>query len=481
MTSAVKKAVGVLVIAAGLALASVPAAFGADRLYWGNGGNNTISFTNLDGTGGGGQLNLSGATPGGPRGVAIDTKTGRIYWANQDSATISYANLDGTGQGGQLNLTGGTVTKPHGIAVDPAAGLLYWADTGGTIGYAHLDGSGGGDLNTTGATLDAPYGMTIDPTAGRAYWANLGNNTIGYANLDGSGGGGELDITGSHPNEPHGLAISHATGLIYWTNLVSTVSYTHVDGSGNGGELNLTGATEKGGVGLAVDPTTGKLFWGNLGSNGNPISFVNADGTGAGGLLDTSPATVSQARFPALLRSPSGTGAPQLTGGSTTHSELTCSKGAWAPDVLASFFYRAPQSFAYQWIRDDAEISGATDATYTPTVAGDYRCRVTATNAAGSTSQTSDARAVADTPDTKLTKVKMDLAKGKATFRFVAMGDAWSFGCTLKGPDKVVPEKNCRTPWTYRHLAPGRYVFEVRAFGPAGPDPTPAVKRITVR
>ena len=189
---------GVLLIAVGLlALAAAPAAFGTDRLYWGNGGNNTIAYANLDGTGGGGTVNLAGATPGGPRGVAIDTSTGRIYWANQDSATISYANLDGSGHGGQLNLTGATITKPHGIAVDPAAGRLYWADTGGTISYANLDGSGGGDLDITGATPDAPYGVTIDPAAGRIYWANLGNNTIAYANLDGSGGGGLLDITGS--------------------------------------------------------------------------------------------------------------------------------------------------------------------------------------------------------------------------------------------------------------------------------------------
>src|SRR3954471_10178866 len=98
---------GVLLIVAGLvALMAAPAAFGADRIYWGNGGNDTISYANLDGTGGGGQLDLTGATPAGPRGVAIDAAAGRIYWANQNNATISYANLDGTGHGGELNTTG---------------------------------------------------------------------------------------------------------------------------------------------------------------------------------------------------------------------------------------------------------------------------------------------------------------------------------------------------------------------------------------
>ncbi len=470
-----------LIASALLALAMAPAAFGADRIYWGNGGNNTIAYANLDGTGGGGTVNLAGATPGGPRGVAIDTATGRIYWANQNSATISYANLDGTGHGGELNLTGATITKPHGLAVDPAAGRLYWADSGNTISYANLDGSGGGDLDITGATPDAPYGATIDPAAGRIYWANLGNNTISYANLDGSGGGGELDITGSNPDEPHGLVIDHATGLIYWTNLISTISYAHVDGSGGGGELNLTGATEKGGVGLAVDPTTGRLWWGNLGSSGNPISYVNADGSGGGGLLDTSPVISSQARFPVLLRAPSGTGAPQVSGSSIAGALLSCSPGTWAPDVLASFFYRAPQSVGYQWTRDGADIGGATSASYTTSLPGDYRCRETATNAAGSASQTSDPHQVIGPPDTRLTKVKMDSRRGKVTFKFIATGHAWSFGCKLKRPDKPTPVKDCSSPMTYRGLPPGHYRFQVRAYGPAGPDLTPSEKRITLR
>jgi DNA-binding beta-propeller fold protein YncE len=473
---------GVFLIVAGLlALASAPPALGADRLYWGNGGTDTISYANLDGSGGGGELNTSGATPGGPRGVVIDAAAGRIYWANQNTATISYANLDGSGGGDELNTSGATITKPHGLAIDPTAGRIYWADSGNTVSYANLDGSGGDDLDLTGATPDAPYGATIDPAAGRIYWANLGNNTISYANLDGSGGGDQLDITGSNPDEPHGLVIDHATGRIYWTNLISTISYANINGSGGGGELNLTGATEKGGVGLAVDPTTGRLFWGNLGSNGNPISYVNADGTGGGGLLDTSPAIVSQARFPALLRAPSGTGAPQISGSSIAGSVLSCSPGSWAPDVLASFFYRAPQSIAYQWSRDGADIAGATESSYTPSLSGDYRCRETATNAAGSTSQTSDPHPVLGPPDTKLTKTKMDSRRGKVTFKFTATGHAWSFGCKLNRPDKPTPVKECSSPMTYKGLPPGRYRFQVRAYGPAGPDPTASEKRVTVR
>jgi DNA-binding beta-propeller fold protein YncE len=475
---------GVLLIAAGLlALASAPAALGADRLYWGNGGNNTISYANLDGSGGGGQLNLSGATPSGPRGVAIDAVAGRIYWANQANDTISYANLDGSGGGGQLNIAGTLPNKPHGLAIDPPAGRIYWVNDNDTISYANLDGSGGAQLDVSGATPDAPYGATIDPAGGRIYWANRLSSSISYANLDGSGGGGELNLSGATPEDQHGVVIDLAGGRIYWANVIApdfhtTISFANLDGSGGGGELNLSGAAPSGAVGLGIDPTTRKLYWGNLGND--TISYANLDGSG-GGLFNISGATANDPRFVAMLRAPSGAGAPQVAGGSTPGSVLTCSQGAWAPDVLASFYYRAPRGVAYQWTRDGVEIAGATDTSYTAFVSGDYRCRETATNDAGSTSQTSNPHIVSGPPDTKLTEAKMNPSRHKARFTFNAMGEASGFQCKLERPHKPALVRGCDSPTTYKHLQPGRYVFAVSAFGPAGPDPTPAEKRLTIR
>ncbi len=472
---------GMLLIAAGLlALASAPASLGADRIYWGNGGNDTISYANLDGTGAGGQLNLAGSTPSGPRGIVIDSAAGRIYWANQENATISYASLDGTGHGGELNITGTTPSKPHGLAIDPAAGKIYWANDNDTISWANLDNSGGGQLQITGATPSSPYGAAIDPATGRIYWANRATNTISYANLDDSGDGGELGLAGATINDPHGVMIDPSGGRIYWANVDSTISFANLDGTGGGALLNLTGANENGGVGLAADPTTGRLYWGNLGNSARPISFARLDGTG-GGQFDTSGATASQARFPAMLRAPSGTGPPQIAGGSSPASVLTCSPGAWAPDVLASFFYRAPQSIAYRWTRNGAEIAGATDTSYTAYVPGEYRCRETATNAAGSTPQTSAPLTVWGPPNTKLIKAKMNSSHDSAKFKFRARGKAWGFHCELKRPHKAAPLTACHSPRTYRHLRPGRYLFQVRAFGPGGSDPSPVRKRLTIR
>jgi hypothetical protein len=472
--------IGVLLIAAGLlALASAPAALGADRIYWGNGDNDTISYANLDGTGGGGELNLTGATPSGPRGVAIDAAAGRIYWANQGNDTISYANLDGSGGGGQVNITGAPAAQPHGLAIDPGAGRIYWANSDNTIAYANLDGSGGAPLDTSGATPSDPYGTVIDPATGRIYWANRVTYTISYANLDGSGGGGELDVSGAPIIKPHGVTIDPATGRIYWTNLDSTIGYANIDDSGGGGKLETPGANDKGAIGMAIDPSLGRMWWGNLGND--TISWANLDGSG-GGVLDITPATASAPRFVAILRAPSGTGAPQIAGGSTPGSVLSCSQATWAPDVLPSFLYRAPQSVAYQWTRDGADIAGATDTSYTAYAPGDYRCRATATNAAGSTSQTSDPHAMPGPPETELTGTKMNLRRQKVRFGFEAVGAASGFLCKLNRPHRPATTlKGCGSPKIYKHLRPGRYLFLVRAFGPGGLDPTPARKRLRIR
>jgi hypothetical protein len=475
---------GVILIAAGLlVLAWTPAARGADRIYWGNGGNNTISYANLDGSGGGGQLNISGSTPSGPRGVAIDVRAGRIYWANQGNATISYANLDGSGGGGQLNISGTTPNKPHGLAVDPTAGRIYWPNGDiNTISYANLDGSGGDQLDITGATPDDPYGAAIDPEGGRIYWADRLSNTISYANLDGSGGGGELgggelDISGSNPEDIHGVAIDRPGGRIYWANFhpsdgSTMISFANLDGSGGGGELNLTGSTPSGAVGLAIDHEANRLYFGNLGND--TISYVNLDGTGGGGQLNLTGATSSDPRFLALLRAPSGAGVPQIAGGSSAGSALTCSQGAWARDQLGAFLYRAPQSFAYQWSRDGAEIGGATDPSYTADVPGDYRCRVTATNTAGSTSQTSDPHTVSDSaaPSATITDGPKDKTKKKkATFEFTG-GEATQlagFQCSLDGAPFVA----CASPYTVK-VKKGKHTFQVEAIDQAGNVSSPA-------
>jgi hypothetical protein len=91
----------------------------------------------------------------------------------------------------------------------------------------------------------------------------------------------------------------------------------------------------------------------------------------------------------ALLHAPLATGAPQVSGGGAIGQSLSCGPGSWGSDLLSAFLYRAPRSFAYQWTVGGVPIAGATASSVIVSSPGDYRCAVTATNAAGSTTQTS--------------------------------------------------------------------------------------------
>jgi DNA-binding beta-propeller fold protein YncE len=393
----------VLVCVVAWLVAALPAsARAADVVYWANGGNNTISFARLDGSGGG-DLPTTGATVAGPRGVALDPAAGRIYWANTGNNTISFASLDGSGGGGDLATTGATLTKPIGVALDPAAGRIYWTNddpTGNQLSFARLDGSGGGDLPTTGATVDGPRGVALDLGAGRIYWANNNNaGAISFARLDGSGGGGNLATAGATVSLPSGVALDPAAGRIYWDNLFSGISFANLDGSGGGG-LATTGATLNQPIGVALDPAAGRIYWAN--NVGGKISFARLDGSG-GGDLATGGATVSSPFFPALLERPGGAGAPVVSGGLAAGAALSCSTGGWAPDLVGAFLYRAPRSFAYAWSRDGAPVAGAATSSLTASAPGAYRCQVTATNQAGSATQTSAPHSVAAAPAPALT------------------------------------------------------------------------------
>jgi hypothetical protein len=382
---------------ASLLCLAAPARAG-DRIYWADrtgGMVPPVAFANLDGSGGA-DLVTTGATPGYAEGLTIDAAAGRVYWANGGAAKISFAKLDSSGGGGDLVTTGATVNGPNGLSIDPLGGRIYWANGSiNKISFAALNGSGGGDLNTTGATVSSPLGTTVDPASGRTYWANNGGSVaIAFANLNGSGGG-DLNTTGATVSSPWGLALDVAAGRVYWANSGGNdkISFAKLDGSG-GGDLATPGATVNSPAGPAIDSAANRIYWAN--NNTGKISFASLDGSGGGDLNTTgTSAGAGNPNFVALLKSPAGAGAPGITGPSVPGSLLFCSQGSWAPDLLGSFLYRAPQSFAFQWTLDGAEIPGATATSLVADTVGTYRCVVTASNVAGSASQTSDGHVVA--------------------------------------------------------------------------------------
>jgi hypothetical protein len=167
-------------------------------IYWDNSKSNTISWAKLDGSAGG-VLNTTGATVDSIIRMALDPVAGRLYWANNPQPgepSIGFANANNTGGGGSLNISGATPPeKITGLAVDPAAGRLYWLDRElDQVSSANLNGTGAADVPTTGGTFDAAYGLALDPTLGKLYWANYGRgeestDAIGFGLLAGGGGG----------------------------------------------------------------------------------------------------------------------------------------------------------------------------------------------------------------------------------------------------------------------------------------------------
>jgi hypothetical protein len=394
-----------------IALLAVAAhAQAAELVYWDNYGDDpdTVGFANIDGSGGG-TLPLGGQELEDPEGMAYDTVTNRLF-VTSDNDKIIAINLDGSGATA-FSAPGAPIKDPEGITLDPATRTIYWANVDDdTISWAKLDGSAGGTLNTSGATVNGfCCRLAIDPVAGRVYWVNTSAtpNVLSYAKVDNSGGG-DLSYAGSSV-EPssEGLAVDPAAGRIYYLT-GDEIGFANLNGSG-GGTVSTAGGIFNGPWGFAFDPVIGRFYWGNE-NNGedereDAIGFLNLAGGGGG--IDIASTSVDNPQDPIIIKSPAGTGAPAIARDAKVRSALTCSSGSWGADFAGSFVYRAPRSLAYQWTLNGT-VLGSGPETITATAAGAYACTVTATNQAGSATQTSVPVSVTAT-NVKLTTKK----KGK--------------------------------------------------------------------
>jgi hypothetical protein len=356
----------------------------ADSVYWTNFADNTIRGAPL--AGGGNVDTLYDLAHGalGPLGVAIDAAAGRIYWANQGDESIRGAPLAG-GTVDRLYGPGPVVGIASGVTIDPAAPpRIYWTnEIDDTIRVAPLAGGGTIDSLYHGPArgVSSPEGVAIDAAAGRIYWANFHDNTIRGAPLDGSGAVHILYGPAQGVSSPIGVAIEppSAVRIVPTTRRPSAL-------------LSLLSTAVRGILNWLNNflgrSAAGRIYWTNNGDNTIRVAPLSG-----GGIVDTlysGPGRgVNWPNFLAVLRAPLGTGAPAISGAGRLGQPLSCSRGAWAADLLGSYLYRAPQSFSYEWTLNGSDIAGATLTAYTPNAPGSYTCRVTANNRAGSTAQTS--------------------------------------------------------------------------------------------
>jgi DNA-binding beta-propeller fold protein YncE len=374
-------------LAALLPITAGAAGAGGDKIYWGNESGSVRSGD----LGGGGAADVFGGAY--PCGVALDPAAGKIYWASWSNQAIQVGNLDGSGTASNLfSINSESGNNLCGVAIDPAAGRIYWANfSSNTIRVGNLNGLGSASTLFTEPAGSAPSGVAIDPAGGKIYWTNQFTDQVRVGNLNGSGTASTLfgsDATvPTVERNPIGVAVDPAAGKIYWTDLGNCCSGP---GQVRVGNLNGSGTPstlfdgEGGPGGLAIDPGANKIYWATFGPG--VIRVGNLDGTGASTLFGGENSSL----FAALLRAPAGTGLPTISGGGNVGETLTCSQGSWAPDLLGAFLFRAPRSFAYQWRSDGSDIVGANSSQFTPAGPGAYSCRVTATNHAGSASQTSE-------------------------------------------------------------------------------------------
>ena len=378
-----------------LLLAFAGSAAAAESLYWDNAeagvpAAEQFGWMNLA-TGFGGSLSAGSLSLENPSGMAYDSATGRLYVADSDHSRIVWIAVDGSGSG-VLDVGAAPIEFPEGIAIDPRTQTAYWANSGeiDSIGWARLDGSGGGQLNTSGTVklLANPHALTIDVAKERVYWAvgNGGEGAIEWASLAGTGGA-ELGLPNPAIGEPAGLAIDEAAERIYWLSKHPDIEGLDLD-SADQAAVDHTGAPMNEAMGqMAFDPGSGRFYWANFEAT-TPTDGFGTTTLAPGGAHGITPnaAPVDGPRDVLVLKSPEGTSAPQVTLAGLT---LTCSQGAWAGDSPGSSIYRAPMNFAYQWTLNGQPLSGATGPVTQATVSGSYACTVTASNPQGSASQTS--------------------------------------------------------------------------------------------
>lgn len=390
-----------LALAAALSLSAtlaLPAIGLADDVYWSDSSSGVLRTGKLNGTG------ASDVSTGAqePQGIALNPGSGKVYWAEAATGRIEVGNLNGTGTP-QTLYTEPAGAQPTDLAIDAAAGKLYWTDAGS--GAIEVGGSTGGTPSTLYSEPGAahPTGLTIDSGAGKLYWTDEGSGEI----REGALAGGSAKTLYKEPAgwRPSGIAIASSTSRLYWTDAGSgAVRYAPLSGAGEAQTL-YTGPAGSAPRGLALDEPTGALYWGDSG-----LSALRVGSLAGGGSAQSLFAGEAGAAYPALLAAPHGVGAPPITGSKATGATLKCGDGKWASNVPGANFYQAPQTYAYQWQLNGANVAGAQSASFTPTGEGSYTCIVTATNAAGSATQTSAAAVVKAPPPAKAGPPKVSIA-----------------------------------------------------------------------
>jgi virginiamycin B lyase len=238
-----------------LALTLPSSAQGDCCLYWSTGANDTIGRAPL--TGFYPEWSFIRDVPGGAFGIAADAN--HLYWGGE--ASIGRVGLAGSDL--ESGWIGGLAdSRRTSVAVDAAH--VYWVEPArNSIGRANLDGSG---VDESFIATEFPVGLSVD--GAHIYWVRGLTGAIGRADLDGRQVE-ESFIVGA--NLPVGVAVD--AGHVYWSNFgADSIGRANLDGSG-ADQRFISPVGDP--WGLAVD--SGHVYWTDL-STGN-IGRANLDGS----------------------------------------------------------------------------------------------------------------------------------------------------------------------------------------------------------
>ena len=322
------------------------------------------------------------------------------------SPALTGGVLRGAGQvNGSITNTSGTVEPGASPGILSVTGS-YSQDSGGTLAveiggttagteYDQLDVSGTASLDgtlaitTTGgfdpAVSDTFDVVTSDGTLSGSFASLTGTSVNGktYQASYTAGPPGKATLGLAPPPAPPGNTTPPSA-----TGAAQVGATLHCDpGSWTGSPSFAYQWLRDGG---AIPGATGQDYVLTADDQGHSIS-CQVTGTNGGG---SASATSNSIAVPApSTPPPSNSSAPSASGGARVGERVNCDPGAWS----------GSPSFAFQWLRDGVPIPGATSQTYTPVDADaghSLSCRVTATNAGGSTQAESQPFVPAARPQT---------------------------------------------------------------------------------
>jgi hypothetical protein len=298
---------------------------------------------------------LGGASGANEVQVAVDESGGAtdgdIYVTNESAHLVDIFSSAGSKLGTLTSSSEGTFGEVCGVAVD-SAGAVYVGDYSGKI-HKFVPSSNppvNSDNSTNLGGLSSPCQLAAGagPTSGYLFAASYGGELV---KMDSSTGAVKYTIVTGVST----ISVDPSSGYVY---AIQSGGFQAFDASLAGSATVVSKATVNNPRGIAVRSSTGNVYV----SQGGVNEHVSVYG----------PPT------------PGGPEPPELVfaGGvfntAEVGSTLFCGAGTWTGEP----------TFTFQWLRNGAEIGGATESSYHvigADVGSVVECRVEATNADGST------------------------------------------------------------------------------------------------